>query len=59
MLIKPTKQQDIMDSFWTMMKECETNADNDEDRVLKIQVEGWYRQYNTVTGFDLKPRWMK
>lgn len=40
------------------MRECESKADNDSDPVLKVWVEGWYRQWNRMT-FDTKqPIWV-
>lgn len=49
---------DIIHSFWSMMHECESKADNDDDRVLKHLVEGWFRQWNTLNGSNMKPRWI-
>lgn len=54
------KLNDAMDTFWTMLKECETSADNRDDRVLKHCVEGWYSQYARITGGEIKePRWIE
>ena len=55
--IPKAKQTDFISSFWTMLKECETKADNENDPVLKHWVEGWYRQWNEVTGSNLSPLW--
>lgn len=51
-------QPDIISSFWTMMRECESKADNDRDPILKLWVEGWYRQWNRMTGSVQQPIWM-
>jgi hypothetical protein len=54
------KLDDAMDSFWTMLKECETNADNNDDRVLKHWVEAWHSQYARIMGREIKePRWIE
>lgn len=57
--IKRSMHHDIIHSFWIMMRECESTANNNDDRVLKVQVEGWYKQWNRMTGDDKKPAWMK
>lgn len=55
----PRKEfSNVMTSFWTMMKECESVADNENDPVLKHQVEGWHRQWNMLTDSDNEPRWV-
>ena len=56
--IKRSMHHDIISSFWTMMTELETQANNTDDRVLKHQVEGWYRQWNRMTGDNKSPRWV-
>lgn len=33
------------------------DADNNDDTVLKVQVEGWYKQWNRMTGDDKEPNW--
>ncbi len=40
------------------MTELETQANNTDDGVLKHQVEGWYRQWNRMTGDNKSPRWV-
>ena len=54
---KQTKD-DILDSFWYMMRECESKADDEDDFLLKHQVEGFYRQWNSLTDMDHKPIWV-
>jgi hypothetical protein len=55
--IKPSLQANVISSFWMMLKECESNADCDDDVLLKHMVEGWYRQWNEMTGDDKQPVW--
>jgi hypothetical protein len=52
------RQEDVLSSFWTMMKECESAADCDGDGILKVWVEGWFRQWNQITGDDKQPAWV-
>lgn len=54
-----TQQQDLLDSFWYLLGETEQKAMNDDDILLKHQVECFYRQYNELRGTDCKPRWKK
>ena len=56
--IKRSMHADVIQSFWTMMQELESTAYSDEDPVLQHQVEGWYRQWNRMTGDSKRPRWM-
>ena len=51
-------QPDIIHSFWTMLSELESQADNTGDAVLHVQVEAWYRQWNRMTGDNKQPRWL-
>jgi hypothetical protein len=55
--IKRSMHKDVIDSFWTMLQELETQANNEDDRLLKHQVEGWYRQWNRMTGDTKTARW--
>ena len=57
--LTPQQQQNLVDSHWTMMMELESQAFSDDDRVLKVQVEGWFRQWNELTGENRQPRWVK
>lgn len=57
--IKKSLQPMIISSFWAMLRECEAQAENNDDRMLKHQVEGYYRQWNLMTGNDQVPRWIK
>ena len=55
--IKRSMQPDVISSFWTMLQELRSKADNEDDTLLKVQVEGWYRQWNRMTGDDKAPNW--
>ena len=57
--ISKAEQPNMISSFWTMLKELESLANNTNDATLSTMVEGWYRQWNTVTGDTKKPRWLK
>ena len=46
----------VMDSFWTMLQECETKANNN-DIVLKHWVKQWYKQWNRIMGDNKNPIW--
>jgi hypothetical protein len=56
--IAPALQEDVISSFWTMLRECESRADDEKDPVLCVWVEGWYRQWNRMTGDDKQPVWL-
>lgn len=55
----PTEKEfeDIMGSFWIMLRECDTKAWVNNDTLLKNWVEGWYEQWNSMTGQNHKPMW--
>ena len=36
--IPANEQNGVMETFWTMLRECETKADCDDDRVLVNRV---------------------
>lgn len=56
----PKKEHDnVMACFWTMMRECESTANNNDDRVLKVQVEGFAKLWNRVTNDSFQPKWTK
>ena len=57
MVIKPALQRDVMESFWIMLRECESRANDEKDPILMLWVEGWYRQWNRVMATDLHPIW--
>ena len=51
-------QADVIASFWAMMRELESQADNEKDAVLHVQVEGYYRLWNRMTGDNKQPIWL-
>ena len=53
-----SEADNVLHSFWVLLGEAETQADNDNNPLLKHQVEGFYRQWNTLNGSALEPRWM-
>lgn len=55
--IPKSEQKNIMESFWTMLQECESKADCDKDPELKHWVGQWYLQWNRVTGDSKQPVW--
>lgn len=52
------EQEDLMGSFWTMLKELESHTEPN-DVLLKRWVECWHNQWNTLTGDNTQPRWKK
>lgn len=54
--IKRSMHKDVIGSFWTMLQECESKAADNNDPLLKLWVEGWYKQWNRMTGDNKKPR---
>lgn len=56
--IPEAEQEGALSSFWTMLQECESNADNENNPVLKHWVSQWYEQWNRITGDSKVPRWV-
>lgn len=58
--IAKKEQENMLSSFWTMLRECESKVDNadSKDPVLKLWVEQWYGQWNRVTGDTKEPVWV-
>lgn len=55
----PKKEhENVMSSFWTMLRECDSKADEDNDPILKLWVSQWYNQYNRICGTNAKPTWV-
>ena len=52
-------KENVLFSFWYMLQECEAKAMDEDDTLLKIQVEGFYRQWNSLTASNQRPRWIK
>lgn len=57
--IPDDEQKDILSSFWSMLRECEAVAYDRSDTILKHEVEGWYRQWNRITGQEHNPIWKR
>lgn len=64
--IAKDEQSNMLGSFWTMLRECDSTVERSKDRdghyaqpILKHHVEGWYRQWNRVTGDNLQPSWIR
>jgi acyl carrier protein len=55
--IAESLQPDVISSFWTMLQECRSQADCNDDVLLKRQVECWYRQWNAMTGDNKAVSW--
>lgn len=55
--IKRSMHHDVIGSYWAMLQECEAKAAEADDRVLKHQVAGWYKQWNRMTGDTKLPVW--
>ena len=47
----------IMDSFWIMLRECDTQAAVNNDPVLKHWVEGFYKQWSSFASVERLPSW--
>jgi hypothetical protein len=56
--IPKNEHENVMSSFWIMMRECENRAINEGDPVLKHWVAQWAEQWNRITGDNFKPRWV-
>lgn len=54
--IKRSMHANVISSFWMMLQMIEANA---EDALTRHQVEGFYRQWNTMTGDNKVPRWKR
>ena len=52
-------QANALHCYWVMMKECESQAQNNEDIILMIQVEGFFRLWNKKTGDNQTPLWIE
>jgi len=48
----------MISSFWSMLRELESVADNAGcDVVLRHHVKCYYKQWNRITGDDKRPIW--
>ena len=52
------ERDNVLHSFWVLLGEAEVHADNDNNPLLKHQVEEFYRQWNALNGTTLGPRWV-
>lgn len=48
---------DVISSYWIMLRELESKAEDGNDQILMVQVEGFYRLWNKMTGDNKLPRW--
>lgn len=53
-----SERDNVLHSFWVLLREAETQADNDNNPLLKHQVEGFYRQWNALNGSAIEPHWV-
>lgn len=57
--IPKSLHSDVIANYWMMLRELEVQADNENDPILKISVQGHYALWNKMTGDNKQPRWMK
>lgn len=50
-------QEGVIGSFWQMLRQLESSADDKKNMLEKHFVEGWYAQWNEMTGDDKQPMW--
>ena len=53
------QQTEVMASFWAMMMQLETQADNTESRFDQHFVEGYFRQWNSIMNDTKEPAWVR
>jgi len=56
--IPKKEQENVLSNFWTMLRECESKADDNNSPVLKHWVNQWYGMWNRLTGDDKQARWV-
>lgn len=49
----------LLACFWTLIMGAEQEVLDTRDPVLRIQVEGYFRVWTTMTGLERKPRWLE
>jgi hypothetical protein len=59
MVIPSSKHGNLMGTFWSMMMELETQADNENNTLSKHFVEGYFRQWNDLCDDDKVPVWIR
>lgn len=50
-------QQQIIADYWIMLRELESQAENDNSKMLKLTVEHCYNNWNKMTGSSMLPIW--
>lgn len=56
--IAPSKQTAVMESFWAMMKQLESDAYDSLSPLDILFVEGYFRQWNEIMKDNAKPSWV-
>ena len=56
--ISAKEQTGVMESFWSMMKELESQADQERRNLEKHMVEGYFRQWNRIMKDTARPSWV-
>lgn len=58
--IPKKEQENVMSSFWMMLKTCESNVDNSDEKnpLEKRWVEQWFQQWNRLSGENHEPIWV-
>ena len=56
--ISAKEQTGVMESFWSMMKELESQADQAGHSLEKHMVEGYFRQWNRIMKDTARPSWV-
>ena len=57
--IPSNEQTGVMESFWSMMMELESQADSDRNPLEKHMVEGYFRQWNRIMKDNKTPIWVR
>lgn len=57
-IISRKEQPNFIANFWFLLVTAEGKADDDNDILLKHNVEGMFREWNRLFSDDLKPRWI-
>lgn len=57
--IASDEQEGCLSSFWTMLRECEQQAYENDCPLLKRWVEQWYEQWNRMTDDTKCPCWVR
>lgn len=56
--IPAKKHTSVMSSFWAMMKQLETQADNSNNAFEKHTVESYFEQWNELMTDTAEPSWV-